>query len=109
MPVIVALRDRVADRFLNLTCEENDAVAIRNFTNALLRVRDDMSNALVVNPEDFDLMSIASFDSETGEVYDNRVHCLVTAWQVLGSDDYKSGDFKKGTIDLDFTPPIEEF
>lgn len=83
MLVITCLRDRVADRFLNITLESNVKSACRSFSNALAAVRDDLTHPIVANPEDFDLMYIADFDEETGLIKHNDVRVLMTGIEVF--------------------------
>lgn len=50
--------------FLTPTVETNDAVAKRNFENAIQRIGSIMYS----HQEDFRLMRLASFDTETGRI-----------------------------------------
>lgn len=83
MYVITALRDRVADRFLNINLDTNDKTACRGFVNALVSVADDLNNPIVANPEDFDLMKIGDFDEVSGRVVSNDVRVLMTGIEVF--------------------------
>lgn len=78
--VIVALRDRVADRFLNVQLERNDKVACRSFVSAFSNL--DGSSLLLTNPEDFDLVRIGTFNTVTGAV-DNDLRTLMTGIEAL--------------------------
>lgn len=109
MFVITCLRDRVADRFLNITLEQNTKTACRSFVNALAAIRDDTSHPIVANPEDFDLMYIADFDEATGKIVNNNVRVLMTGIEVFDELDFMASDIEYRKLDdLDFQTPVEE-
>lgn len=83
MLIITALRDRVADRFLNINLDSNTKTACRGFVNALASVADDLNNPIVANPEDFDLMYLGDFDEVSGRVVSNDVRVLMTGIEVF--------------------------
>lgn len=66
MLCVTSINDRVADRFLGLTLEQNDKAACRGFINALANVRADRSNLLATNTADFDLWLLGWFDEDCG-------------------------------------------
>lgn len=78
--VIVALRDRVADRFLNVQLERNDKVACRSFVSAFSNL--DGQSLLLTNPEDFDLVRIGQFNTVTGAV-SNDLCTLMTGIEAM--------------------------
>lgn len=89
--VITGLRDRVANRILNVQLERNDAVACRGFINALSSISGDRSNVLLTNPEDFDLVRIGEFDTITGEVV-NDYQVLMSGLQALNYGEVNEDD-----------------
>ena len=109
MFAITCLRDRVADRFLNITLEQNTKTACRSFVNALAAVRDDTTHPIVANPEDFDLMFIADFDEATGRVLNNDVRVLMTGVQVFDELDFQHSDLDIRNLDVEFQTPVEEY
>lgn len=109
MFVITCLRDRVADRFLNINLEQNTKTACRSFVNALAAVRDDSTHPIVANPEDFDLMYLAEFDEATGKILKNDVRVLMTGVEVFDELDFQASDLSIRNLDKDFQTPIEEF
>ena len=60
---VYAIRDSKSG-FMTPTFEPNDAVAMRNFTHAVL----NSSSVLTSHAEDFTLFKIADFDSDTGHI-----------------------------------------
>lgn len=109
MFVITCLRDRVADRFLNINLEQNTKTACRSFVNALAAVRDDTTHPIVANPEDFDLMYLAEFDEATGKIRKNDVRVLMTGVEVFDELDFQASDLSVRNLDLDFQTPVEEY
>lgn len=89
--VIVALRDRVANRFLNVQLERNDKVACRSFVNALSSISRDGTNVLLTNPEDFDLVRIGDFDTITGAVINDLV-VLMSGIQAVNFNEVNEDD-----------------
>ena len=89
--VIVSLRDRVANRFLDVQLERNDATACRGFVNALCSVHADQQSLLLTNPEDFDLVRIGEFDTVNGSVK-NDFAVLMTGVQALNYSEVDEDD-----------------
>lgn len=78
--VIVGLRDRVANRLLNVQMERNAKVACRSFVGAFSNL--DSGSLLLTNPEDFDLVQIGEIDTVTCHV-DNDYVVLMSGIQAL--------------------------
>lgn len=71
---IYAIKD-VKIGFYNPFYLQNDAVAIREFTNGR---NDSQKNAINTNPEDKELWSLGEFDERTGEIK-SEVRFLIKA------------------------------
>ena len=89
--VIVSLRDRVANRFLDVQLERNDKTACRGFINALSSVSADRQSLLLTNPEDFDLVRIGEFDTVTGKVTNDYL-VLMTGIEALNFEEVNEDD-----------------
>ena len=88
--VVVALRDNVAKRFLDVQFCINDEVACRGFVNAVLSSRGDKQSLLGSNPEDISLWHLCDYSDIEG-VFDNQDHfVLMSAMGVLSEVDYES-------------------
>lgn len=63
---VYSIRDSLSG-FMTPTIEQNDAIAMRNFSMALDKVNSDRS-IMAFRPSDFSLCCIATFDSISGIV-----------------------------------------
>lgn len=62
--IVVSVRDRAADTFGPPYVVPHAGVAVRSFTNEVNRA--DEKNPLYMNPEDFELWELGSFEDSTG-------------------------------------------
>lgn len=63
--VIFAIRDRATDSFGNPMFLMAEGQALRSFTDEVNRA--DKDNQLYQHPDDFDLYTLGSFETNTGE------------------------------------------
>lgn len=81
---IYGIHDKDLD-FIFVTLENNDAIAIRNFADA---VNDEKSN-LHKHPENFKLMRICEFEMPSRKFVQTEMQVLVTAKECLISSEKK--------------------
>lgn len=62
---VFAVRDRASDQYGNPMFLISAGQAIRSFSDEVNRVAQD--NMMYAHPDDFDLYSLGSFDTNTGE------------------------------------------
>lgn len=95
MPIITGIRDRVADRVLDYSVQDNAASACRSFVNTVVFYRGKRDSLIGTNPEDFDLIKICDVDNH-GVIDDPRVVVLMSGAAVdayFSDDDGSSEEF----------------
>lgn len=85
---LYSVQDRLVG-FTTITCEVNDQVAYRNFEHAVL----EGGNILSSHADDFQLVKLASFDTETGAIEPfSPVHVVCAGSSIVLSSLRRSSD-----------------
>lgn len=85
--VVVAVRDNVARRFLGVQLFQNDALASRDFANAVRFSIGNRDSVLGTNPDDFALWHLAEFDEIEGVFREQEQYILISGRAVLNAEE----------------------
>lgn len=83
--VVVAVRDNCAKRFLGVQLFGNDALASRDFANAVRFSIGNRDSVLGTNPDDFALWHLAEFDEIEGFFKEQEQYVLISGRAVLNA------------------------
>lgn len=85
--VVVAVRDNCARRFLGVQFFGNDALACRDFVNAVRASAGDANSILGSNPEDFSLWHLAEYNEVEGFFDPQEHYVIISALAVLAGSE----------------------
>lgn len=80
---VYAIKDKVADQFGNIFCDQSDVQASRGFSYAV-NAKDGLMNFA---PDDYELFRLGQYDSEKGEISSITPKFICSGTSVYHGDD----------------------
>lgn len=80
---VYAIKDKVADQFGNIFCDQSDVLATRGFSYAV-NLKDGMMS---FRPDDYDLYRLGQYDSNKGEISPISPKLICSGSSIYHGDD----------------------